>query len=103
MPRTFHVHPAQLYAAVAAVAMGALLSWAFYRRLRTGWVSCLFLLTYPVSRFVLEGWARGDNPAAIPALSDWLTISQYVSLAAFAAGLVWLVLLVRARTAAARG
>ena len=58
-------------------------------------MSAATLLTYPPVRFVLEGWFRGDTPyvfAGVP-----LTISQYVSLAGVAAGVVWLAVLLRAR------
>ena len=100
-PVTYHVHPAQLYESATAVLIGILLSFVFYRRLRAGWVSCALLLTYPVERFIFEGWARGDTPPALPGLSG-LTISQYVSLAGFVAGLVWLVYLLATRRTAAQ-
>jgi len=106
VPHTYYVHPAQLYASLGALAIGVFLSWAFYRRFRLGTVSCLWLLTYPVYRFILEGWARSDTEAAFPAVSSWLTISQYVSMVGFAAGVVWLVVLLvlaRAERRAAGG
>jgi len=97
-PATFHVHPTQLYESVIALAIGCILSWVFYRKPRAGVVSCLFLLSYPAARFVQEGWFRGDTPAAFPSVSGWLTISQYVSIVAFAVGLAWLAaLLLKAR------
>ncbi|MHC5054956.1 MAG: prolipoprotein diacylglyceryl transferase [Planctomycetota bacterium] len=94
LPCTYHVHPSQLYASVAVFAIGILLSWVFYKKWRTGSVSALLLLMYPVARFILEGWIRGDTPKIGPL---GLTISQHVSLVAFAAGVVWAGLLVRAK------
>jgi phosphatidylglycerol:prolipoprotein diacylglycerol transferase len=90
---TYHVHPSQVYASVSSILIGILLSVVFYRKPRPGFVTALFMLTYPVNRFVLEGWFRGDTPAAAPSLST-LTISQYVSLVGFAAGVVWMSALV---------
>ncbi len=95
MPRTFNVHPHQLYASVAALAIGTFLSWAFYKKWRAGTVSVLMLLTYPVARFVFEGWFRGDTPRVFASLP--FTISQYVSVVALVAGLVWGGMLLRAR------
>jgi phosphatidylglycerol:prolipoprotein diacylglycerol transferase len=95
LSHTFHVHPAPLYAALLALAAGAVQSWVFYKRPRPGTVSVVFLLTYPPVRFVLEGWARGDCPPAFPGISSTLTISQYVSLVGVAAGLIWGGLLLR--------
>jgi phosphatidylglycerol:prolipoprotein diacylglycerol transferase len=102
MPVTYHVHPAQLYGSVMAILIGIFLSYLFYKKLRVSWVSCAFLLTYPIDRFVLEGWFRGDTPAAFPSISSSLTISQYVSIVGFIAGIIWLiVLLVTGRKAKA--
>ncbi len=95
MPHTFHVHPHQLYASATALAIGTFLSWAFYKKWRSGTVSVLTLLTYPVARFVFEGWFRGDTPRVFASLP--FTISQYVSVVALVAGLVWGGLLLRAR------
>jgi prolipoprotein diacylglyceryltransferase len=72
------------------ILVGLFTSWVFYRRGRPGSVSVSLLLTYPVVRFTLEGWFRGDTPPAFPSISGWLTIAQYVSIGGFAAGLVWL-------------
>ena len=96
LAHTFHVHPAPLYAAVLALAIGALQSWVFYRRPRLGVVSVVWLFTYPPIRFILEGWARGDCPPAFPSIHSKLTISQYVSLAGIVAGAVWGGFLLRA-------
>jgi prolipoprotein diacylglyceryl transferase len=89
VPATYHVHPQQLYESVACLAIFTFLSWAFYRRMRLGTVSALWLLTYPVHRFIMEGWFRGDLGPAFPSISGTLTISQYVSILGFASGVVW--------------
>jgi len=94
LPCTYHVHPSQLYACVAVFGIGLFLSWVYYKRWRAGTVSALLLLTYPVVRFILEGWIRGDTPKIGPL---GLTISQHVSLVGFAAGVVWAALLIRAK------
>ncbi len=94
LPCTYHVHPSQLYACVTVFGIGIFLSWAFYKKFRTGTVSALLLITYPVARFILEGWIRGDTPKIGPL---GLTISQHVSLVAFVAGLVWAAILIRAK------
>ena len=92
-PVTYYVHPSQVYASINAILIGIVLSVVFYRKARPGFVTALFLLMYPVNRFILEGWIRGDTPAAAPSLST-LTISQYVSLVGFVAGVVWMGVLV---------
>ncbi len=96
LPHTFYVHPAPLYAAALAITAATLQSWVFYKRLRPGTVSVVWLLTYPPIRFVLEGWARSDTPPAFPSISSTLTISQYVSLVGMAAGVIWGGFLLRA-------
>jgi phosphatidylglycerol:prolipoprotein diacylglycerol transferase len=97
---TFHVHPQQLYACAIAIAIGTFLSWAFYKKWRRGTVSVLTLFTYPPARFILEGWFRGDTPQDFSLLP--FTISQYVSIFGFGAGVVWAVVLLRARAADAQ-
>jgi phosphatidylglycerol:prolipoprotein diacylglycerol transferase len=94
LPCTYHVHPSQLYASVAVFGIGIFLSWAFYKKWRTGTVTALLFLTYPIARFILEGWIRGDTPKIGP---FGLTISQYVSLVTFAVGVVWAAVLIRAK------
>ncbi len=96
LAHTFHVHPAPLYAALLALAAGALQSLVFYKRPRLGTVSVVWLLTYPPIRFILEGWARGDCPPAFPSIHSTLTISQYVSLVGIVAGVIWGGFLLRA-------
>jgi phosphatidylglycerol---prolipoprotein diacylglyceryl transferase len=82
------VHPKQLYAAIAGFALLALLGAYYPRRRRDGEVMALLMITYPITRFLVEFY-RGDA-------SGWhagLTISQYISLALVAAGIVtWIYL-----------
>jgi phosphatidylglycerol:prolipoprotein diacylglycerol transferase len=94
LPCTYLVHPSQLYASVAVFGIGIFLSWVFFKKWRTGSVTALLFLTYPIARFILEGWIRGDTPKIG---MFGLTISQYVSLVTFAVGVVWATLLIRAK------
>ncbi|MCH7813797.1 MAG: prolipoprotein diacylglyceryl transferase, partial [Planctomycetes bacterium] len=84
--RSLPVHPAQLYGLFNAVLLSAFLSELFYRRRRHGLVFGLMLLLYPITRVILEQ-VRIDNPHDV----GGMTISQAVSLGAFAFGVVWMV------------
>ena len=81
--RSLPVHAKQLYGALSGLAL-LIAATAYYpRRRRDGEVMALVMIGYPVTRFLME-FARGDA-------SGWhfgLTISQYISLGLFAAGLV---------------
>jgi phosphatidylglycerol:prolipoprotein diacylglycerol transferase len=83
--RSMHLHPAQLYASIGGMLLAILLNTLFYRRKRHGIVFAVFLMIYPVQRFVEEA-IRIDNPHD----TAGLTISQFVSLLLFAAGLAML-------------
>lgn len=92
-PHSLAVHPAQLYAVLDGLLLLALLSWFFPRRRRDGEVMALLMVTYPVTRFLIES-VRNDEPA----LAAGLTLSQWISVAVFAAGcLFWAYLLRRPR------
>lgn len=54
------VHPVQLYEAACNLCIYFLLIWAYRRRKRDGFVTALYLLTYPVARFWTE-FLRGDE------------------------------------------
>jgi phosphatidylglycerol:prolipoprotein diacylglycerol transferase len=80
------VHPTQLYSALDGLILLALLSAFFPRRRRDGEVMALLMVTYPITRFLVET-IRDDEPG----LALGLTISQWISVATFAAGcLFWL-------------
>jgi len=80
------VHPVQLYEAVFNLCLFFLLGWAYRRRRVDGRVTALYLLTYPVGRFLFE-FFRGD--ARMPAVAG-LSVAQAVSVALFALGLgIW--------------
>jgi phosphatidylglycerol---prolipoprotein diacylglyceryl transferase len=82
-PRSLPVHPKQLYAALAGLALLGLLSAYYPRRRRDGEVMALLMISYPVTRFLIE-FFRGDEGG----LYAGLTISQYISIVLLACGLV---------------
>lgn len=82
---TFPLHPAQLYSVANALAL-ALLTHAYFRyRHKDGAVLAVGWLVYPITRFVLE-YLRSDE---LGQFGTTLTISQWVSIAMFASGLVF--------------
>lgn len=88
-PSSLPVHPTQLYNALDGFLLFLLLT-AFYPYHRhDGQVMALFLICYPINRFLMEG-LRLDNPPT------WfgLTMSQNISILTFIAGvglMAWLV------------
>ena len=76
-------HPVQLYESALNFALFFLLAWFYPRKKREGSVLALYLVTYPVGRFLLE-FLRGD------ARLRWfgLNVAQEISLGLFAAGLI---------------
>ncbi|MCS6976306.1 MAG: prolipoprotein diacylglyceryl transferase [Gemmatales bacterium] len=87
------IHPTQLYNSLDGLLLFVLLT-AFYPYRRTdGQVLALFLLLYPINRFLMES-LRMDNPPT------WfgLTLSQNISVVVFLVGLILMsVLIVRSR------
>lgn len=79
------LHPTQLYSVLNALILAYLTSVYFKYRQRNGSVVVLALLTYPVTRMVIE-ILRGDEMGQF---GTGLTISQIVSLCVFATGLVF--------------
>jgi phosphatidylglycerol:prolipoprotein diacylglycerol transferase len=77
------IHPTQVYAALDGILLLALLSAFFPRRRRDGEVMALLTVTYPVTRFLIEG-LRADEPALVLGM----TMSQGISVGIFLAGLV---------------
>lgn len=79
------VHPVQIYEAIFNLALYALLIWHYRRRKRDGTTVALYLLVYPVGRFVLEIF-RGDDRVR------WfgLSVAQVISVLLFAVGVSFL-------------
>ncbi len=74
-------HPTQLYEAVFNLGLFVVLALAYPRRRRPGTVVALYLMIYPVGRFLLE-YFRGDERQH---LFEFAT-AQVISLVLFAAG-----------------
>ncbi len=72
------IHPVQLYASLSALIVFGILTWFFMRRRHQGEVMLLFLIVYPVARFLLE-LLRDDNLRTFTGL----TLAQNMSIAAF--------------------
>jgi phosphatidylglycerol:prolipoprotein diacylglycerol transferase len=89
------VHPAQLYDAIACTLIFVVLSAIFWRRRQPGMVVAWGMILYGVNR-VLQEMIRGDNPHD----TFGLTISQFMSLAIVAGGIVIAVVLTRRRSSA---
>ncbi len=78
------LHPTQLYSSLDSLVILVLL-WAFYPlRRRDGEVMGLLMVTYPITRFLIE-YLRNDEGVF------WagLTISQNISLVLFLGGLAY--------------
>ena len=76
------VHPTQLYSILDGLVLLILLTWFFPRRKRDGEVMALLMVTYPVTRFLVESF-RGDEGGVV----GGLTVSQAVSVAIFVGGI----------------
>ena len=76
------LHPTQLYAALDGLVLFVLLSAFSPLRRRDGEVFTLLMITYPVTRFLIE-FLRDDEPAIGPGL----TISQAISVGLLLAGI----------------
>jgi phosphatidylglycerol:prolipoprotein diacylglycerol transferase len=83
-PRSVPIHATQLYAAIDAALMAAVLWFYFPFRRHDGEVFAILLTIHPISRFLIE-FVRTDEPK-YP-----LTISQWISIALFLAGIgLWI-------------
>jgi phosphatidylglycerol:prolipoprotein diacylglycerol transferase len=78
------VHPTQLYAAIDGLVLLLLLSAYYPWRRRDGEVMALLMVTYPITRFLVE-FLRNDEGAFFAGL----TISQNISVALLGIGLVY--------------
>ena len=81
--RSLPVHPTQLYSAIDGFLLVALLSAYFPLRKRDGEVMAMLMVTYPITRFLIE-YLRNDEGAYFAGL----TISQNISVALFVWG-IW--------------
>lgn len=79
------LHPTQLYSSINALVLAFLTATYFRYRPKHGAVVALGLMTYPVTRIVIE-ILRGDEMGQF---GTGLTISQWVSLGVFVGGLVF--------------
>eukprot|EP00913_Durusdinium_trenchii_P023412 g21990.t1 len=82
---TLQLHPSQLYSSLNALILALLTHMYFRVRRRDGSVLCLALLTYPISRFLIE-YLRGDEMGKF---NTSLTISQIVSIVLFGVGVAF--------------
>ena len=69
------LHPTQIYSAIDAFVLFILLSAYYPLRRRDGEVMGLLMITYPVTRFLIE-WLRNDEGVFFAGL----TISQNISI-----------------------
>ena len=87
-PWSLPVHPTQLYSAIDGLILLLLLSAYYPLRRRDGEVMALLMVTYPVTRFLIE-YLRNDEGVLLAGL----TISQNISVLLLVAGLAfWFVL-----------
>ena len=84
------LHPTQLYSTVDGLILFALLSAYFPIRRRDGEVMALLMVTYPVTRFLIEHLRNDEGIWAAG-----MTISQLISVGIFATGLIYWVVLSR--------
>jgi phosphatidylglycerol---prolipoprotein diacylglyceryl transferase len=82
--RSLPVHPTQLYSAIDGLILLCLLSAYYPLRRRDGEVMALLMVTYPVSRFLIER-LRNDEVAVFAGM----TISQNMSILLFLCGLLY--------------
>lgn len=89
-PRSLPLHPTQLYSTIDGLILVGLLAAYYPLRRRDGAVMGLLMLTYPVTRFLIEH-LRNDEGVYFAGL----TISQTISVGLFAFGLVYSLILSR--------
>lgn len=83
-PWSGRVHPTQLYSVLDGLILLGLLSAYYPLRRRDGEVAALLLVTYPITRALIE-YLRGDEAAVFLGM----TISQTVSAVLFLAGVAF--------------
>jgi phosphatidylglycerol:prolipoprotein diacylglycerol transferase len=78
------VHPTQVYSAIDGLVLFLLLSAYAPLRRRDGEVMALLMVTYPITRFLIERLRDDENVVAAG-----MTISQAISVGLLLAGLVF--------------
>ncbi|HLX64254.1 MAG TPA: prolipoprotein diacylglyceryl transferase [Planctomycetota bacterium] len=73
------VHPTQLYASIAGFLTYAFLFAYWPRRKYDGQILALTLIMAGTTRF-FEEILRTDDPPALPSLSSWMTIAQWLAI-----------------------
>ncbi len=87
---SLRLHPTQLYSTIDGLILVLLLSAYYPLRRRDGEVMGLLMLTYPVTRFFIEQ-LRDDEGVFFAGM----TVSQAISVALFAGGLIYWAFLLR--------
>ncbi len=80
------LHPTQIYSSINAFFLAFLTACYFPYRTKDGSVLVIAMILYPISRFAIE-FLRSDE---LGKFNTSLTISQWVSIGLFVAGLVYL-------------
>jgi phosphatidylglycerol:prolipoprotein diacylglycerol transferase len=83
-PWSLPLHPTQLYSAADGLLLFAVLTLFYPLRRRDGEVVGLLMLTYPVSRFLIERLRNDETPVL-----GWMTVAQVVSLLLLLFGLLF--------------
>ncbi len=83
-PHSLPLHPTQLYSTIDGLTLLTLLLAYFPIRKRDGEVMALLMVTYPITRFLIE---RLRNDEGVWAAG--MTISQLISVGVFVAGLIF--------------
>jgi phosphatidylglycerol---prolipoprotein diacylglyceryl transferase len=84
------LHPTQIYSTIDGLILFLLLTAYFPLRKRDGQVMGLFLLTYPVTRFLIEHLRNDEGVFAAG-----MTISQFISVGLFVFGAAYWIALAR--------
>jgi phosphatidylglycerol:prolipoprotein diacylglycerol transferase len=86
VPLGVPLHPAQLYEALANLAIFGILLWRYQHKRRDGEVFVLYLALYAVGRFFLE-FLRGDEDRGF-VFHHLLSTSQFIAILALAAAAI---------------
>lgn len=84
------VHPTQIYSTIDGLILVGLMLAYFPIRKRDGEIMALLMVTYPVTRILIE-WLRNDEVAMFAGL----TVSQLISVGLLVAGIVFWIWLAR--------